>query len=102
MKLNDYVLKGTVLKATSIAIADYIDGTLNGYAAEVLEDDAAIVYRFSRDEGRIFAQPTMEVRDNEVTRVKGKKIEVEAVFPEGKSRGLYVSQAENILVPLIT
>lgn len=99
--LNNYTLKGFILKQISEALTEHVDGVLEGLAAEVLEDDSAIIYKLVREDLLVRAKPYLNWSNGELNdKVRHRAIQVTYRVPEGRSVGLFVSKSLKILVPL--
>jgi len=99
--LNNYTLKGLILKQVSLDIKDQLSGVVDGIAAEVVSDENVIVYRIDREKG-IKAVPFLQWKTGTVSkRASTRGMNLDYVVPEGRSKGLFVSKTNKILVPLL-
>lgn len=101
-KIDAYLLKGHLLKGASQAIQENIKGTVDGLTAEVRDDDSVLVYSLSYEGTELKGKPILKVgTEGEVSELKGRRVTLESVIPDGKSRNLLVSKTGKITVPLM-
>ena len=100
--MNNYVLKGRILKQVGLGIIPKLPGILCGLAAEVLPDTNVIVYQLDRTK-RAKAVPFLHWKPGSVTeRSSTRGMNLDYVVPEGRSKGLFMSIINRVLVPLLT
>ena len=98
--MENYVLKGRLLKQVSIEISPHLDGVVDGLVAEVLPDDSVKVYRLDRGE-EIKAIPFLQWADGQVKQsASNKSLTIEYVLPAGRSKGIFMTESNQIMVPL--
>ena len=98
--LSSYVLQGRLLKHVSEDIQPHLEGVLDGLAAEVVSEESVIVYKLDRTSG-VKAVPFLSWKSGEVTkRSSTRGMNLEYVIPEGRSKGLFLSKANKVCVPL--
>lgn len=99
---NNYVLKGRILKQVGLDIIPKLSGVLCGLAAEVLSDTNVIVYKLDRTKG-VKAVPFLHWKPGSVTeRSSTRGMNLDYVVPEGRSKALFMSKTNRVLVPLLT
>ena len=98
--LSSYVLQGRLLKQVSEDIQPHLEGVLDGLAAEVVSEESVIVYKLDRTSG-VKAIPFLSWKSGEVTKSSSTRgMNLEYVIPEGRSKGLFLSKANKVCVPL--
>ena len=98
--LENYHLKGKLLKGLGDELLPHLEGDCKGLAAEVLEDESLIIYQFERSGSEISAKPAFNVVNGEISQRSGRAFGVVPVKPEGRSVGLFISKSCKVLVPL--
>ena len=101
--LDNYVLKGMILKRVCSDIENNLDGVLDGICGEVLPDDSVVVYKLDRRGQKVKAGKFLEWKDGVVSEIAkaGRPYEVEYILPEGRSVGLFLNKAATkVLVAL--
>ena len=100
--MNNYQLKGFVLKQVIQDIKDALAGVLEGPAADVVADDNVIVYKIDRTKG-IMGVPFLKWKAGTVSkRASTRGMNLEYIVRLNRSKGLLVSKTDRILVPLMT
>ena len=98
--IEEYVLRGRLLKQVGEDIQPFLPGVVCGLAAEVVSEESVIVYKLDRTSG-VKAVPFLSWKSGEVTkRSSTRGMNLEYVIPEGRSKGLFLSKANKVCVPL--
>lgn len=103
-RIDSYQMKGSVLKKVSEDITPYLAGILEGMLCDVRNENHAEVFRLHDDKGEklLMAEPFLRWTSEEVSVFNGQNLGVEALIPEGRSRGIYVTKTGGrILCPLM-
>ena len=99
--MNNYQLKGFVLKQVIQDIKDALAGVLEGLAAEVVADDNVFVYKIDRTKA-IKGVPFLQWKAGTVSkRASTRGMNLEYIVPLNRSKGLLVTRTDWILVPLM-
>ena len=98
--IEEYVLRGRLLKQVGEDIQPLLPGVVCGLAAEVVSEESVIVYKLDRTSG-VKAIPFLSWKSGEVTEWSSTRgMNLEYVVPEGRSRGLFLSKTNRVCVPL--
>ena len=100
--LNNYQLKGFVLKQVSQDSKDELAGALEGLAAEVTADDKVALDKIDRTKGTKGASLLQWKGGTVSKRGATRDMNLESCLPEGRSKGLLLSKDYKILFPLMT
>ena len=99
--MNNYQLKGFVLKQVIQDIKDALAGVLEGPAADVVADNHVIIYKIDRTKG-IMGVPFLKWKAGTLSkRASTRGMNLEYIVPLNRSKGLLVTRTDWILVPLM-
>ena len=100
--LDEFHLKGLLLKKVSADIQEHLDGVLSGLVAETHEDESVTVYSLDIEEKGDFIRPLLKWDHGEVKMMskKGRRASASYVVPEGKGLGVYLDKKDRVFVPL--
>ena len=99
--IEDFVLRGQLLKQVSSGLTPHLDGIVDGLVAEALNDEEVNIYRLERGD-EVKAIPFMTWKAGEVEKSASKRgIALDYVIPEGRSKGMFMSKTNKVMVPLL-
>ena len=91
-----------ILKKVGEDIKAFLHEIVNCAVAKVVSEGNVIVYQLDRSGKEVKAIPFLHWREGKVTeRADKRKMSIEYIKPEGRSKGLFVSKANKICVPLM-
>ena len=98
--IEEYVLRGRLLKQVGEDIQPFLPGVVCGLVAEVVSEESVIVYKLDRTSG-VNAVPFLSWKSGEVTkRSSTRGMNLEYLVPAGRSKGLFLSKINKVCVPL--
>lgn len=99
--IEEFVLKGKLLKEVSSDLTPHLQGIVDGLVAEGLSDEEVNIYRLDRGD-EVKAIPFMTWKAGEVEKSTAKRgMVLDYVVPEGRSRGMFMSKTNRIMIPLL-
>ena len=99
--IEDFVLKGKLLKQVSSELTPHLDGIVDGLVAEALSDEEVNIYRLDRG-NEIKAIPFLTWKSGEVEKPSSNRgLALDYVIPEGRSKGMFMSKTNKIMIPLL-
>ena len=94
-------MKGFVFKKVSEDIQPFLPGVIDGLLGELVTEENVISYKLDRTKGAK-AIPFLQWRAGEVSlRMDSRGMNLDYVVPPGKSREVFMSKTNKILVPLM-
>nr|WP_115092991.1 hypothetical protein [Synechococcus sp. UW106] len=99
--IEEFVLQGKLLKQVSSDLTPHLDGIVDGLVAEALSDEEVNIYRLDRSD-EVKAIPFMTWKSGEVEKAASKRgMVLDYVIPEGRSKGMFMSKTNKIMIPLL-
>ena len=98
--LNEYKLKGLLLKPLPELVLPLLEGDCSGLVAEITEDGSVLVHKLTLGADKTTAKPFLSVKDGVAESVSGRAVSVVPAKPEGKSVGVFISKSCKIFVPI--
>ena len=99
--IEEFVLRGRLLKQVSSDLTPHLAGIVDGLVAEALNDEEVNIYRLERGD-EVKAIPFMTWKAGEVEKSASKRgMVLDYVVPEGRSKGMFMSKTNKVMVPLL-
>ena len=98
--LNEYKLKGLLLKPLPELVLPLLEGECGGLVAEITEDESVLVHKLTLKSDKTSVKPFLSVKDGVAESVSGRAVSVVPAKPEGKSVGVFISKTCKIFVPI--
>ena len=101
--LDDYSLKGYILKQVTTDIEEHLDGVTDALLGEVHDDESVTVYQLHLGSEQDTISPFLKWKNHkveEVTTQQGRKPSVEYVMSRDKGQGLFVDKNARVFVPM--
>ena len=100
--LDNYVLRGFVLKVIAGDLQPHLAGVVDGLCAETNSDTEAVIYKIDEiSDDKVMLKPWKEWKDGDLSDAKGRRMTFYPYKPEGKSMGMFVSSSGKIAMPLL-
>ena len=100
-EIEEFVLRGRLLKQVSSDLTPHLDGIVDGLVAEALSDEEVNIYRLDRGD-EVKAIPFMTWKSGEVEKSAAKRgMVLDYVVPPNRSKGMFMSKTNRIMIPLL-